>query len=187
MKCHLFLDCALFLGELLCCRIAWINMLWCAFLSYERPRWPWWKRKEDSTYSTSSFIRLFSSVHYIERSVSSLKLPETTCLCVSVCVGVRWHTNAPANLQRTHTHRFRNLNTEAFRGAKSPPIDWSCGYHSEGRETHQIFNTQQTYQPLTAEYGLGHLPWKCAHIYWHKQAMGAYCRDTHCSAPAYAC
>lgn len=154
-------------------------------MAFER-HGPWWRKRDEDKH----FSHLRAKVHHLRISYS----PYSSCICFfifawirlnkiakdktsSVCifarVGVQWHTNVPTNLL-TPCARLCNSKhiQKCSRVPKSPPIDGSSGYHSKGRESHQIFNTQQTYQPLTAECGLDHLP-ESEHIFTDTNKLGS--------------
>lgn len=112
---------------------------------------------------------LFPVFQHVKHILSSLKLPEIKPLlyphhCVLfACVGVQQHATNTASALRTNFHFFLFLfcfvscfKNRSFHETKSPPINWRIS--QRGGETHQIFNTQWTYQLQTAHYGFGHLP-----------------------------
>lgn len=142
--------------ELLCC-CKLNNILQCAFC-HMKGLGGAHADKQRTVRTVLARLSLFSSAHYKEHIVSSFKLPGTkllfSCLRVSMCRSATKYKCAKQS-SNTHTHRCCNSNTEILRLLN---LQQSIGYHRKGKKTHEILNTRQTYQPLTAEYGLGHLP-----------------------------
>lgn len=103
-------------------------------------------------------VSLFSSVHCIDHIVSSFKLPEKK-LFLFMCLH-EWECNDIRTCQPIFNtmHRLCNSNTEAFRVLNLHQSIAAVDIIARQGNPPKIFNTQQTYQPLTAEYGLGHLP-----------------------------